>query len=141
MEWIGAGNVASALAAAAAAVTVVWGIPAHAWTPLRIAGLCLAAPALVLWSIARFQLGRSFAVAAKATHLVSRGLYSKIRNPIYVFGSIFIAGILLMIGKPQWLLVLAALIPVQVRRARNESRVLEAKFGDEYRAYRSRTWF
>jgi protein-S-isoprenylcysteine O-methyltransferase Ste14 len=31
--------------------------------------------------------------------------------------------------------------PVQVWRARKEAAVLEAKFGDEYRAYRASTWF
>jgi protein-S-isoprenylcysteine O-methyltransferase Ste14 len=32
-------------------------------------------------------------------------------------------------------------IPMQVWRARNEARVLEATFGDEYRTYRKRRWF
>jgi protein-S-isoprenylcysteine O-methyltransferase Ste14 len=30
---------------------------------------------------------------------------------------------------------------MQVARARRESAVLEAKFGDEYRRYRQQTWF
>jgi protein-S-isoprenylcysteine O-methyltransferase Ste14 len=30
---------------------------------------------------------------------------------------------------------------MQVWRARNEARVLEAKFGDTYRQYRAKTWF
>jgi protein-S-isoprenylcysteine O-methyltransferase Ste14 len=29
----------------------------------------------------------------------------------------------------------------QMARARKEAQVLEANFGDEYRAYRARTWF
>jgi protein-S-isoprenylcysteine O-methyltransferase Ste14 len=33
------------------------------------------------------------------------------------------------------------LIPLQARRAREEARVLEDKFGEEYRAYRKQTWF
>jgi protein-S-isoprenylcysteine O-methyltransferase Ste14 len=33
------------------------------------------------------------------------------------------------------------LIPMQIVRARKEARVLEEKFGEEYRAYRARTWF
>jgi protein-S-isoprenylcysteine O-methyltransferase Ste14 len=36
---------------------------------------------------------------------------------------------------------LLLLIPLQVWRARNEARVLEEKFGEEYREYRRRTWF
>jgi protein-S-isoprenylcysteine O-methyltransferase Ste14 len=32
-------------------------------------------------------------------------------------------------------------IPVQIIRARQESKVLEEKFGDEYRHYKQSTWF
>jgi protein-S-isoprenylcysteine O-methyltransferase Ste14 len=40
-----------------------------------------------------------------------------------------------------WLLLLCVVtVPMQIWRARKESRVLEAAFGDEYRAYRKRTW-
>jgi protein-S-isoprenylcysteine O-methyltransferase Ste14 len=34
-----------------------------------------------------------------------------------------------------------ALIPVQMMRARSEAKVLEEKFGEEYRRYRAGTWF
>ena len=111
------------------------------WTPLRIAGLCLLSTGFVLWTVSRFQLGSSFRVTAQANQLVSRGLYSKIRNPIYVFGSCVIAGLILILGRPVWLLVFAAIIPLQIWRARKEAAVLEAKFGEQYRAYRSSTWF
>jgi protein-S-isoprenylcysteine O-methyltransferase Ste14 len=111
------------------------------WTTSRVFGAILAVPALSLWLLARIQLGRSFAVRAQARDLVTHGLYSKIRNPIYVFGSLFIAGFILVIGRPIWLLILVVLVPIQLIRARIEARVLEEKFGDAYREYRSRTWF
>jgi protein-S-isoprenylcysteine O-methyltransferase Ste14 len=95
----------------------------------------------VLWTIARFQLGASFAVQAVARRLVTRGLYSKIRNPIYVFGSCVLAGAILLFGKPIWLLIFAGVIPLQIWRAGKESAVLEAAFGDEYRKYKAGTWF
>ena len=78
---------------------------------------------------------------AKARALVTHGLYSRIRNPIYVFGALTVAGIFLFAGAPKLLWVLAALVPLQIYRARKEGRVLVAKFGDEYRAYKARTWF
>ena len=111
------------------------------WTLIRIAGLVLAIPAFVLWVTARIQLGSSFAVRAQAKELVTRGLYSKIRNPVYVFGALFITGFFLLIGKPAWLLMLAVIVPLQIWRAHVEAKVLEEKFGDAYRAYRSGTWF
>jgi len=42
--------------------------------------------------LSRYTLGRSFSVTAKATALVTWGIYSRVRNPIYVSGFIFIAG-------------------------------------------------
>jgi len=104
-------------------------------------GMVLILVGFVLWTIARFQLGASFAVKAEARQLVTQGLYSKIRNPIYVFGSMVIAGGILAFGRPVWLLVFVLLIPLQLWRAKKESAVLEAAFGDEYRRYRAGTWF
>jgi protein-S-isoprenylcysteine O-methyltransferase Ste14 len=94
-----------------------------------------------LWLVAHVQLGSSFTARAEARSLVTRGLYSKIRNPIYLFGSIAIAGVSLFLGRPYLLLIFVGLIPLQVFRMRNETKVLEAKFGDEYRSYRHGTWF
>ena len=111
------------------------------WNAERMAGLIVALPSLILLFIARFQLGRSFSVTPQARKLVTTGLYSKIRNPMYVFSFLLVFGFLLALQKPYLLLVLAILLPIQIVRARQEARVLERKFGDAYREYRSRTWF
>jgi protein-S-isoprenylcysteine O-methyltransferase Ste14 len=113
----------------------------HLGTWMSLCGLVLAVPSFSLWLTARVQLGRSFSVRARANELVTHGLYSRIRNPIYVFGTLFVAGFILIMGKPIWLLLPIALIPMQVVRARKEARVLEEKFGEQYRLYRARTWF
>jgi protein-S-isoprenylcysteine O-methyltransferase Ste14 len=112
-----------------------------AWTALPITGLCLLMGGFILWTVARFQLGASFAVKAEARQLVTRGLYSKIRNPIYVFGSMVLAGGILLSGKPVWLLIFLLVIPLQIWRTGKESAVLEAAFGEAYRKYRAGTWF
>jgi len=91
--------------------------------------------------MARYQLGRSFAVKAEARQLVTHGLYSKIRNPIYVFGTILIAGFVILIRRPMGWLFLLIVIVLQMIRAHREARVLEAAFGDSYRDYRRKTWF
>jgi len=119
-------------------VAHVWGQP---WTPMRIAGAAIGVPSLALLFLARIQLGGSFSVRAKARALVTTGLYSRIRNPIYVFGALTVVGIFLFAGAPKLLWLLVVLIPLQIYRARKEDRVLAAKFGDEYRAYKARTWF
>ena len=104
------------------------------WTPMRWVGAGMIVFGLVFWCVAHMQLGTSFSATAQARHLVTRGLYSRIRNPIYIFGMIGLAGVFLF-------LVFLALIPMQIFRAKNEARVLENAFGDEYREYRRKTWF
>ena len=54
---------------------------------------------------------------------------------------IFLVGLVLILWRPDLLIVLLVLIPAQIIRARREAAVLEAKFGDAYRDYRKRTWF
>ena len=120
---------------------LVWKNPLPAWTPLHIIGLCLLAIGFALWTVARFQLGDSLTITAQARQLVARGLYSKIRNPIYFFGSFVIAGLILALTRPLWLLIFVVVIPLQLWRAKKEAQVLEARFGEEYRKYRAGTWF
>jgi len=111
------------------------------WTPLRIAGTILAIPSLALWFVARVQLGKSFSITPQAKELVTHGLYSKIRNPVYLFGSLLIAGIFLYIGRPWLLLLFVLLIPLQLFRIKKEERVLQEKFGETYLQYKKSTWF
>ena len=110
------------------------------WTAWRIAGIAIAAPALLLFIAARIELGSAFSVQAKATTLVTTGLYSRIRNPIYVFGAMLILGIIWM-ERPRCLLIFAVVIPLQVVRSRKEEQVLTEKFGAAYLDYKQKTWF
>lgn len=121
-----------------AAVVLMQGKP---WTAMRIAGVALMIPGFVLWGIAHAQLGDSFSVRAEARHLVTRGIYSRIRNPIYLFGGLGIAGFVLGIERPWLLLAFVVLVPMQIVRSQREARVLEEKFGEEYREYARQTWF
>jgi protein-S-isoprenylcysteine O-methyltransferase Ste14 len=134
-------NILLTVVVGAAASYLGWELAPSIWYPIRTVGLCLAIAGFVLWTVARFQLGDSLTVTAQAKQLVTRGIYSKIRNPIYVFGSLFLVGYILLIARLPWLLIFVVVIPLQIWRAQVEARVLETKFGEEYRSYRSRTWF
>ena len=127
--------------AAAAAVVVLALRWTSSWTGLRVLGFLLLLGGMALVFTARLQLGRSFSVTPQARRLVTHGLYSRIRNPIYIFGTVAIAGMLLIWQKPWAWILLPVLALAQILRARREAAVLEAKFGEEYRAYRRRTWF
>jgi protein-S-isoprenylcysteine O-methyltransferase Ste14 len=107
----------------------------------RSIGLLLALIGLAGVILSRYTLGRSFSVAPKATALVTRGIYSRIRNPIYISGEIFLAGLVLILWRLDLFIILLVIAPVQIIRARREAAVLEARFGDAYREYRKRTWF
>ena len=112
---------------AALLAAVVW-LVAHAylveWTPVRLAGAVVAGVSLALLVTARLQLGAAFSVKAKASTLVTTGLYAKIRNPIYVFGALTLVGMAVVLENPVLLLLVGVLIPVQAFRARKEEAVL-----------------
>ena len=119
------------------AIRHTWGKP---WTTLRIGGAVLMVLGIAFWIVALLELGTAFTWRAQATQLVTTGIYAKIRNPIYIFRGIAIAGWFLFLGLPRLLLLALIAVPVQWIRARHEATVLEAKFGERYREYRRNTW-
>jgi protein-S-isoprenylcysteine O-methyltransferase Ste14 len=84
---------------------IVLEYPPADWTQIQTLGLCLMVLGFILWKVARFQLGNSLTVWAQAERLVTGGLDSRIRNPIYVFASCLRAGLMLALGRPPWLLM------------------------------------
>jgi protein-S-isoprenylcysteine O-methyltransferase Ste14 len=111
------------------------------WNAERMLGTGLLVVGTVLVLLARMQLGSSFSILPRAKKLVTRGLYSRIRNPIYTFGTVAIAGMLAILQIPKLWILLVVLVAIQIFRAGREARGLEAMFGEEYRAYRKQTWF
>ncbi len=125
-------------------IVLAWQIWLHspgAWTWRQTAGLGLVIVGFCFWLTAHIQLGTSFSLTPQARALVTRGLYAKVHNPIYISGAILIAGLALFWNRLYFLWALAIVIPLQIWRAGKEARVLEEKFGEEYRAYRKQTWF
>ncbi|MGB8384935.1 MAG: methyltransferase [Dermatophilaceae bacterium] len=122
-------------------VLLALGIVGGVRNAISFVALGLSVVCAIVWFIARRQLGVAFSVRPEARQLVSTGLYSKLRHPIYVFGTAaFLLVLLALQGWPA-LLVWAILIPIQVIRARREEAVLAEVFGAEYEAYRRSTWF
>src|SRR5206468_10822205 len=111
------------------------------WHTRTVVGLAILAPSFVLWALARHQRGDSCTPRAEARRLVTHGLYSRIRHPIYLFAECMALGIISFLGFPLLMLVWVPAVAWQIRRARRESRVLEDAFGDAYRRYRRGTWF
>lgn len=138
------------LAALVAGLALDYGLPLPvdigAFT-VRVLGaaLVLAGAALMAWAIACFRhAGTNIPTVLPATTLVSAGPYRFSRNPIYVAMTAIYLGLALALASPWAALLLLAVLPViQVGVIRREESYLEAKFGDAYRAYRSRVrrWF
>jgi protein-S-isoprenylcysteine O-methyltransferase Ste14 len=119
-------------------VLATWSTP---WNAQRYLGTALAILGAAGIASARYELGKSFSIRPEAHKLVTTGIYSRIRNPIYVFGAVMVAGVILVLQRPQWWIGLFVIVIAQTVRARREARVLEAAFGDAYRQYRRKTWF
>ena len=108
---------------------------------LTYIGIALIIPSYVLLIIAFFQLGRSLWVVPEAKELVTKGLYAKLRHPIYVFGTSLFLGLALILHSFHFYAFCAVLLVCHIWMACRENRVLEEQFGDAYRAYREHVWF
>jgi len=110
-------------------------------TPMLTVAVVVAAASFPLWILARLQLGTALSFRARADHLVTTGLYSRLRHPVYLFGSI--AGVASLVALQVWWVLVVALLlsPITIVRAVREERLLRAAFGEEYEAWRRRTWF
>lgn len=132
-------------------IVMGWLLPWHDrhdhWTfdgdVARYTGLAILVPACILrlWPV--FVLGHRFSayVAIQEEHtLVTTGPYRWVRHPSYLGA---------MLGFVGWALVfrsvlgLVLLIPAWLllqERIRAEEALLASEFGDQYAAYRARTW-
>lgn len=104
-------------------------------------GLAAAVVSVPPWFLARWQLGASFSVRPEARQLVTTGLYSKLRHPVYVFGSVAWGGALVALLGWRAVAIWVIVVLVEIVRARREEGVLAGVFGAEYEAYRAATWF
>jgi len=104
-------------------------------------GIILLVPSIILFTIARIQLGGSFQASAKANKLVKTGIYKKIRHPVYLFGITFLLGLIFITERFSLVIIIAIILVFQIKRIIQEEKVLAEKFGDEYSEYRKQTWF
>ena len=106
------------------------------WLGLGVALVCTP-----FWIWARLSLGASFSVRPEARGLVTDGLYSKVRHPVYVFGTPAVLGVLVTYLGFGAIVFAVIIAPIEVLRARREEAGLQAAFGEEYSAYKAGTWF
>jgi protein-S-isoprenylcysteine O-methyltransferase Ste14 len=102
--------------------------------------LGLAGAALIVWALVAFRRHRTSVDPRKPTRaVVSNGPYRFTRNPIYLSLALLTAALALRMNLPGPLLLLPVVLVVVDRAViAREERYLERKFGEEYRAYKSR---
>lgn len=96
--------------------------------------------ALLLWTLVTFHRHRTTVNPYKAAStLCTGGPFRFSRNPIYL-GDWFILGGVALLLQTAWPLVFAPLIWALLRYGviRHEEAHLDARFGDDYRAYKDR---
>ena len=107
----------------------------------HIVGIIIALLGLGLWILSRIHLGDAFSVQPKAKKLVKNGIYSKIRNPIYIFSLVAFSGVILSLGKPIFFFIVMVFFFIETVRAKKEKKLLHETFGEEYKEYRKKTRF
>ncbi len=117
------------------------GLKEEPWTASRIVGAVLAVTSYAFVITARIQLGKSFSFRPEARGLITHGLYSRIRNPMYVFLDVMVSGLILVLRLYWLFVILAVLVVFQIRQARREAVLLREKFGQAYLDYAGKTWF
>ena len=97
--------------------------------------------ALCIWPV--FVLGNRFSglVAIQPGHtLVTNGIYGVIRHPSYLGLLMNSLGWAFAFRSLVGVLLAVLIVPPLVARISAEERLLSSQFGDEYDAYRNRTW-
>lgn len=105
-------------------------------------GIALAAAGLALRIAAMIQLGPRFSpvVTVQRAHaLETRGLYERLRHPGYLGALLAALGGALAFRSALGFVALALMLPAFAARIRHEEALLDAHFGEAWRAYRART--
>ncbi len=137
-----------------ALAVVVLGLLLDWLLPAYVLWLLLSLPARIVIGLLLMGAGLALAVPARrdfqtagtevrpwkpSTVLVADGVFARLRNPMYVGGTLFLAGLAIALAS-DWMLVLTVVAAVVLHFGviKREERYLEAKFGNAYRDYKTR---
>ncbi len=107
------------------------------WAAAQWAGLGLVVAGFGLAVCGLAQLGRP----ENVDHLVTGGVFRRLRHPMYTGFVFWIAGWVLFHGAVASVPIALVCIGNVLYWRRLEERALEARYGEDFRRYRQRTWF
>lgn len=107
---------------------------------LFIISILLVLFGATVWLVGKKTLGNFFTVSRHPRGLMTKGIYSKIRHPMYYGGILVYVGAALFFKS--WLglgLTLFLVIPILFWFIKKEEGLLYEKFGKEYPLYKKKT--
>ncbi|WP_455369910.1 methyltransferase family protein [[Eubacterium] cellulosolvens] len=105
-------------------------------------GIAIGIIGLIIWIVGKHALGKSFTTTIIPKGLVTTGIYSKIRHPLYLGTILFFLGVGLYSKSIVGLtLTMILIIPLVAYLANLEEKALIEKFGSEYLDYKKKTIF
>jgi protein-S-isoprenylcysteine O-methyltransferase Ste14 len=110
-----------------------------AWRWLGLAPI-VAGVAIAAWASRQFaRAGTSILPLTRSSALVTDGAFAYSRNPMYLGMTLVLVGAALLLNRPgPWLVPPGFVAILYLRFIRHEERLMEATFGDAYRAYCAR---
>jgi protein-S-isoprenylcysteine O-methyltransferase Ste14 len=100
----------------------------------------VAGVALAVWASQQFaHAGTSIVPLTPSSALVTDGAFAFSRNPMYLGMTLVLIGLAWSLDRPwPWLVPPLFVAVLTLRFIRHEEKLMEATFGDAYRAYRAR---
>lgn len=117
-------------------IALFWSLPVRL---LGLAALCLGTSVV---GISFQEMGSAWRIGiddAQRTQMVSRGIYSRVRHPIYSGVMAICGGLFLVTASPGFLLAFCISVAAAILQSRAEERYLTETFGDAYKEYMAST--
>jgi protein-S-isoprenylcysteine O-methyltransferase Ste14 len=103
------------------------------------AGVCVVGTAFAIWARRTLAANWSSSVTFKEQHeLITHGPYRLARHPIYTGLMLMMLGTALVLGRVDSLVAFVTRAILYLFKIRNEERLMEQHFPEQYSAYRAR---
>jgi protein-S-isoprenylcysteine O-methyltransferase Ste14 len=123
-------------------LTVIFRYQFNGGEYLPAIGFIIGAIGAIIIITGIMTLGKYFTASINPKGLVTHGIYSKIRHPIFMGVILVYLGVEFIFQSIYGLLlVFFVLIPFYIYSAIEEEKILSEKFKDEYTAYKKKTLF
>jgi len=110
----------------------------------NILGLILVITGLSFWWLGKITIGKNWDVCygkPKVKELVTHGIYSKFRHPIYYGAILVFIGLTILYKETIFTILSLTVTLVLLKRIHLENRYLIKKLGKRYLRYKDKTWF